>query len=384
LGALAAALLALRATPSGAHSVGISRGAYRAEGAQVRAEMLFARTELAMALPQVDADGDGVLSASEVERGQAQLSGWIAQGVAVRSGGVDCEPHVERAVATELDGIEIDAVYRCARPVAAFTVRLGVFGSLSLGHRHLAAAVAGDERAQAVLYEAQPEIDLGAAGTAGGATPPDSQVPSDAKGSGVAPGTGAESARPERSPSAEPPLSPFRMGALRVLAAPAHLLFLVVLAFVGDRRGSVLRALATYGVAQAIALPIAILGNLHPSPALLGAAIALSIAYLGVENWLARDASRRWRIAFPFGLLHGFALAGGPSAVSLAAAPLPPALAGFTLGVEAVQLGIAVVLLSLAGALARRSRLERVGLRATSAAISTAALVWLVVEVAGR
>jgi hypothetical protein len=345
--------------------------------------MLFARTELAMALPQVDADGDGVLSASEVERGQAQLSGWIAQGVVVRQGGIDCEPHVERAVATELDGIEIDAVYRCARPVSGFAVRLGVFGGLSLGHRHLAAAVAGDERAQAVLYEAQPEIDLGAAATAGGATPVDAQVPSDAKESGAR-GTGAEPGLAERSPSVAPPPSPFRTGARRVLAAPAHLFFLVVLAFVGDRRGSVLRALATYGVAQAIALPIAILGGVQPSPALLGAAIAFSIAYLGVENCLARDASRRWRIAFPFGLLHGFALAGGPSGVAFAAASLPIALAGFTLGVEAVQLGIAVVLLSLAGVLARRSRLERIGLRATSAAISSAALFWLVVEIAGR
>jgi len=27
---------------------------------------------------------------------------------------------------------------------------------------------------------------------------------------------------------------------------------------------------------------------------------------VGVENWFVRDASRRWMLTFPFGLIHGF------------------------------------------------------------------------------
>ena len=51
-------LFGVRATPGQAHAVGVSRGEYRADGAQVRADLVFARKELLATLPGLDADRD--------------------------------------------------------------------------------------------------------------------------------------------------------------------------------------------------------------------------------------------------------------------------------------------------------------------------------------
>ena len=60
--ALPIALLALAIAPScRAHRVGISRGDYRLEGADVRVELSFARAELGDALPEVDVRHSGLV-----------------------------------------------------------------------------------------------------------------------------------------------------------------------------------------------------------------------------------------------------------------------------------------------------------------------------------
>ena len=60
-----------------------------------------------------------------------------------------------------------------------------------------------------------------------------------------------------------------------------------------------------------------------PSPRFVEPAIALSIAYVGVENLFVKDARRRWRITFPFGLIHGFGFAGALREIALPRAQVP-------------------------------------------------------------
>src|SRR6185295_6115724 len=83
-------LLVLRATPSLAHAVGVSRGEYRADGTRVRADLVFARQELLATLPGVDADRDGALTSTEIERADGELSEWIHRGVVVRVAAGPC------------------------------------------------------------------------------------------------------------------------------------------------------------------------------------------------------------------------------------------------------------------------------------------------------
>src|SRR5262249_11321041 len=79
-----------------AHAVGMSRGEYVASGDLVHARIVFAGPELATALPLLDADGDGALSAAEVQHGSAVLDHRIVQNTHV-SVGEACAPRFESA-----------------------------------------------------------------------------------------------------------------------------------------------------------------------------------------------------------------------------------------------------------------------------------------------
>jgi hypothetical protein len=133
-----------------------------------------------------------------------------------------------------------------------------------------------------------------------------------------------------------------------------------------------------FTLAHSVTLALAALGVWAPQPALVEPAIALSIAYVGIENCLARDVSRRWRLTFLFGLIHGFGFAGALREVALSGRELPLALASFNLGVEAGQLAVLAVVIPLVSWLGGRAWFARGGLQATSAAISAAGLWWLV------
>ena len=76
-------------------------------------------------------------------------------------------------------------------------------------------------------------------------------------------------------------------------------------------------------------------------------AIALSIAYVGVENLFVRNGEGRWRLTFPFGLLHGFGFASALRDVGLPRAQLPAALLSFNAGVELGQVVVVTAVLSL-------------------------------------
>ena len=95
----------------------------------------------------------------------------------------------------------------------------------------------------------------------------------------------------------------------------------------------------------AIGLAVAVLGGWSPSPRLVEPAIALSIAWVGIENLRRPEIRGRWRITLPFGLVHGFGFAGALREISLPAAKLPVALLSFNVGVEAGQLAALAVML---------------------------------------
>ena len=109
-------------------------------------------------------------------------------------------------------------------------------------------------------------------------------------------------------------------------------------------------------------------------------AIALSIAYVGIENFLVQDAARRWRITFPFGLLHGFGFAGALREIDLPKSRIPSALVAFNLGVEAGQLAALVVALPLVLWVTKRHTNVRIT-RGLSACVALAGLVWFVARV---
>jgi hypothetical protein len=75
--------------------------------------------------------------------------------------------------------------------------------------------------------------------------------------------------------------------------------------------------------------------------------IAATIVYVAVENYFIRDLDRRWRITGVLGLVHGVGFASVLRAYGLPDEALGWALGAFNLGVEAGQLAIVLVAMSL-------------------------------------
>jgi hypothetical protein len=77
------------------------------------------------------------------------------------------------------------------------------------------------------------------------------------------------------------------------------------------------------------------------SPAVVEPLIALSIAYVAIENILMSEL-KPWRVAlvFAFGLLHGMGFAGALKELGLPRSEFITALVTFNVGVEAGQLAV--------------------------------------------
>jgi hypothetical protein len=82
-------------------------------------------------------------------------------------------------------------------------------------------------------------------------------------------------------------------------------------------------------------------GILAVSPRIVEPLIALSIAYVAVENIFVSEL-KSWRVAlvFAFGLLHGMGFAGVLQELGLPRSEFMMALLTFNLGVEAGQLAV--------------------------------------------
>ncbi len=344
---LAAMLLAT--TRAAAHDVGLSRGDYELVNGVLTVHATFLQGELKGLVDGLDADDDATVSAAELERGRARLAQAIVPRVVVRGGPVVCPGTLDDAQLAGSEGISLTLRYRCPGDPRKVDVELALLDDLASGHRHFARIPSAGTWTEILLSDDRRTFSVA------------SDRANEDSGHGI--------------------FSFFTMGVEHILRGYDHLVFLLGLVVIGGRPRSVLVVVTAFTVAHSITLALAVLGVWAPSPRIVEPAIALSIAYVGVENFFVRDISKRWRITFPFGMIHGFGFAGALRAASLSRADLAPALVLFNLGVEAGQIA-ALALLLPALFLLRKARWFRTrGVQLVSAAIVVAGLVWFVLRV---
>jgi len=320
----AVALLAAAASAVAvAHPVGLSRGDYRLEGGTLSAALEFAPGELPA----------------------GREAALLQEGVVASAGGARCEGPWQ---VSRMDdgGARAQASLRCPQGADRASIALPLLDQLAPGHRHIARAVAGGREAESVLFRGQASLEMSA---------------------GAAP-------RPSF-------LSFIALGFEHILAGIDHLLFLFGLLLVGGRFRELLKVVTAFTVAHSLSLAATVFGLLAPSPSLTEPLIALSIAYVGVENLFKPDPKKRWRLTFLFGLVHGFGFAGALAEISLPAAQKPLALLGFNLGVELGQLAVLALVLPALGALSRTEWFKRRAVPALSALIVVPAMIWFVARV---
>jgi hydrogenase/urease accessory protein HupE len=333
-----------------AHSAGLSTGDYRVSDGVVRALYVFSGAELAAAFPDADADQDGRVSSSELSQSTEAIDGGIVRATIVRGDGSSCASHLDSVQTAAGDAVEVRATFSCDRMRDALSIDCEFVDVFSASHRHLATVITGTRTSSFVVVPAQKtiEVDLGAP-------------------------------RAESAAFA----AMVWMGVTHIWTGYDHLAFLLGLVLLGGRVRTLVAVISAFTVAHSITLGLAVLGIVSIRPSIVEPAIALSIAYVGLENVFGADPAKRWRITFPFGLVHGFGFAGALRSLALPPERIPAALLGFNLGVELGQIAVLAVVLPVV-LWARRDVTFRVwGVRALSAVLATAGCVLFAMRIRG-
>lgn len=137
-----------------------------------------------------------------------------------------------------------------------------------------------------------------------------------------------------------------------------------------------------FTVAHSITLALAALDVVKLPIAWVEMVIALSIVVAALNVFWPILGNKTWKLAFGFGLIHGFGFASVLGDLTSGVSQTVTALAGFNIGVELGQLGLLVLFFPLLFWLGRYRLYARAAVPAMIVAVSCISLFW-VVERAG-
>ena len=327
-------LLGLFSVPVSAHTASDSYLLLEANEAGLTAKWDVALRDLDFALG-LDSDFSGDLTWGEVKARHSDISAFMFSGIVITRGGGACVPSVTDQMLEDHAGdthASLLFVLNCGNASGPYALTYDLMFDIDLSHRGL---VRFRENGTEIL----------------GVTSPDNRVISFA-----APRAGAM--------FAEFTLSGFD----HIIEGYDHILFLLVLLFSAvlaaggavtlqrkktgqrvsqERRVFVetVKILTAFTLAHAVTLTIAQLYIVPISSAFVESAIALSIVVAALDNFRSFLGSRKWLIAFSFGLIHGFGFAGALGSIELSGWSLAVALVGFNVGIELGQIMLAVAAL---------------------------------------
>jgi hydrogenase/urease accessory protein HupE len=340
-----------------AHPIGLSQGEYVYRGDKVYAGITFARRELSDALPWLRGDGERESILAFDER-RDLLGQWLVERLSASVDDGVCRGAFD-GMRFDGDGVALALSYTCPRGAGHVDLDARFVAELDRGHRHLATLSWGEDRYEGVATRTHPIVSFSVS--------PDTTTLGGARSS------------PATARGIFAPL--LRTGIEHILTGYDHILFLLGLVLVGGPLRSLVGAITAFTVAHSITLGIAALGVWAPSPRLVEPCIALSIAYVGIENWFVRDGRGRWRVTFPFGLVHGFGFAGALREIALPRSDVPTALMAFNVGVELGQMAVLAAIFPLVLLARKHASWERVGMRACTITIALAGVVWFIARV---
>ncbi len=303
----------------------------------LRADMNLRDVDL---LFDLDRDRDGQVTWAETAERSSELQAWLDQGLQLRSDAGACSLQPAPLLASErADGIYLSAesAIRCPAATAGLTLRYQLIFERDNLHRGLIRIQTDALQTSAVLSPDQPELRL---------------VPGS---NGSAEGTGNTLLRY------------IQEGVWHIWIGLDHILFLLsllLLAPLQRQRGwllnwparealrsslmDVVAVVTAFTVAHSLTLALALTRVVEPPRAIVETLVALSVVLAALNNLMGWFALERWRMAFVFGLIHGFGFATALIDLNLPGSQLALALGGFNIGVELGQLAIVAAFFPLA------------------------------------
>lgn len=316
--------------------------------------------DMAVALP-LDRNGDRQLSGAELRAGRDQITRWVEQGVTLSSAQADCRLTGQQwGLASHSDGPYAAGLYAISCPGGATpnTLTYNLLFSQDPLHRGL------------ISLESDGTSTLGVVG-------PDSRQL--ALSAGEAPGS----------------LQLFGTflyeGVIHLLIGLDHILFLLVLMLPATlRKNDGSRAIGlkqrlweltgivtAFTAAHSITLALAALGIVNLPIAWVETIIALSIAVAAMNVMWPILGRKTWKLAFGFGLIHGFGFASVLGDLTSGVSQTVLALAGFNIGVELGQLGLLVIAFPLLYLWGKTHLYGRAVVPLTLIAVGAISLYWV-------
>jgi hypothetical protein len=366
LGALA--LLVLRPEPAWSHSVVFGQSKIQQQGGVVRYELAVNYDELAKRItlqtaghsegpPRAATDADREKALHDAQEG---LESYLGSHVRIVVDGRGCKPTLKNSDVLRYGG-ELFAVmslaYRCpGSPTGPYEVHYDLFFD---------SGSANEMTSHANL------VDYELAGAVGRFV--------------FEPGTErltvSEPGSQRSSPGEPSPLaSAWRfvtLGFEHILGGIDHLLFVVVLLLGARHITDVLKVTTAFTLAHSVTLALASLGWVSVPQSIVEPLIALTLAYVAVENIARGEVKHRLLVVFAFGLVHGFGFAEALGVTGPVDGRLVSSLFAFNTGIELGQILVVVLVWPLLLA-ARRLRWQRLVHLGASGLIVSLGLIWLV------
>ena len=335
--------------------------------ARVNAQQVTGSLELAVRDVElsvgVDADRDGKVTWGELRAAQPQLRRYLTEHLTFSGGGKDCQVTFHTLeVNDRVDGsyawLPFGAV--CSSTITELQIRYTVMEGIDPSHRGLLTLAAGDTVQTAVL--------------GGGSVQRAFSVFAPARWRSF--------------------VEYFHAGIWHILSGIDHLLFLLSLllpAVLLRKEGqwepvvqvrpallSIFKVVTAFTLAHSLTLTLAALNIIRLPSRLTESVIAASIIVAALNNIFPVVTDRRARIAFGFGLLHGFGFASVLSDMGLPQGARLISLLAFNLGIETGQLAVVLTVMPIIYGLRSGVFYRRGIMPWGSAAIAALALVWLV------
>ncbi|CAN5799578.1 hypothetical protein BH23PLA1_BH23PLA1_41510 [soil metagenome] len=158
-----------------------------------------------------------------------------------------------------------------------------------------------------------------------------------------------------------------------------HILFVVGLFLLSSRLSTLAWQVSAFTFAHTITIALGTLGLVTIPGWIVEPLIALSIAWIAIENMLTVRL-HRWRLAmvFGFGLLHGLGFASVLGEIGLSTSHFVTGLVAFNVGVELGQLAVLALCFLAVGWLMRWPQYRTAVVMPASLAIAMIALFWVV------
>lgn len=163
-----------------------------------------------------------------------------------------------------------------------------------------------------------------------------------------------------------------------------HILFVLGLFLLSTHLKPLLWQVTAFTMAHSITLALAVYGLVRVPSMIVEPLIALSIAFVAVEN-LCTSELKPWRplVVFGFGLIHGLGFAGALSHTGLSRHQFLPAVITFNMGVELGQLSVIALAFLVVGWWRRRTWYRHRIVFPASSAIAAVAIVWVIQRTLG-